>query len=168
MWTLFALGILTATIRTILRFRSKGRLFLDDAFLIFACLCLAAASIILQTRLGTLISVEQLVRQYDIGDLADMPDGEALRAMINCYHSVHTVHGSLVWITIFSVKFSFLCFFRQLVEKMPRLLRYWKFVIGFNIAAFLYCESYMKAQCPHQGLAARECSLKPSNTKHPH
>ncbi|MCJ1269361.1 hypothetical protein MMC22_009253 [Lobaria immixta] len=45
--TLFGLAILTATVRTVYRVQSHGRLLLDDYMLIFACVTLTVANGIL-------------------------------------------------------------------------------------------------------------------------
>ena len=45
------------------------------------------------------------------------------------------------WITIFSVKFPFLGFFRQLVDRLRPLELYWRGVVVATGVSFCYCVS---------------------------
>lgn len=58
------------------------------------------------------------------------------------------------WTAEFSVKLSLLLFFRRLVDRLPRLMLYVKFVMGSTtvVWAVLVCEPFIL--CPHFGLAA--------------
>lgn len=141
----------SAAVRTTVRIRSKGRLFLDDALLIFACLALVVASVILQTQLGTVYFAAELVSLYRSGVL---PEDVDINSVIASYHIVQYAHGTMGWLTVYAVKFTFLSFFRQLVDRIPRLECYWKCVVGLNIVAFLYCILYIAAECPHQTSAS--------------
>ena len=155
-WALFSFAVSAATIRTAVRIRSKGRLFLDDAFLIFACLTLVAATVILQIELGTIYLAEELTELYKSGKFPDHVD---INTIVARYHIAQYGHGTMGWLTIFAVKFSFLSFFRHLVTKIPRLESYWRFVLAFNFVAFLYCMLYLAAECPHNGSASRTFCL---------
>ena len=60
----------------------------------------------------------------------------------------------LAWTAEFSVKMSLLLFFKQLVNRLPRLTLYVKFVIAFAIVvwAVLICEPFMA--CAHLGVSS--------------
>ena len=153
MWTLFPIAIFAAGIRLCIRLRSKGRLFLDDGFLIFACLTLIGASAVLQSQLDAIYLAEEVAARYAFGHSPGIVDIDRL---VYRYHLAQNLHGTLGWLTVFSVKFSFLTFFRQLVDKIPRLQLYWKSVVAINLIAFLYCLLYIAGECQRSGAAARE------------
>ena len=157
MWTLLPVAILAAAVRLAIRVRSKGRLFVDDALLAFAGLTLIVATVILQIELGDIYLAEELVALYISGE--QMPQGLDLQSIIKRYHLVQYLHGTMSWLTVFSVKFSFLFFFRQLVDKVTVLERYWKWVFGLNVAACLYCLLYVAFECPYHGIAACKSHL---------
>lgn len=151
MWTFFSIALFAAAIRTALRVRAKGRIFLDDVFLVFACLSLVAATVILHVQLGTIYLAEDLTELYRSGNF---PDDVNVGEVVAEYHIAQYGHGTMGWLTVFAVKFSFLCFFRQLVRNIQRLENYWRCVLTFNIVAFLYCIMYIAAECPHHGYAS--------------
>ncbi|KAL6719722.1 hypothetical protein ACLMJK_001643 [Lecanora helva] len=143
---------MAAVMRLTIRVRSKGRLFIDDMLLTFACLTLILASVILQIELGTIYIAEELTALYKSG--RELPKDLDIPPVIARYHVAQDVHGTMCWLTVFSVKFSFLFFFRQLVNKIPNLEYYWKWVLGLNCVACLYCLLYVVAECQYQSFAA--------------
>ena len=58
------------------------------------------------------------------------------------------------WTAEFSVKMSLLFFFKQLVDRLPRLTLYVKFVMAFTIVvwAVLICEPFIA--CPNFGVSS--------------
>ena len=131
--------------RTILRIYFHRRLFLDDAFLLFACATLTAALSILYIAIGPLYLVEEL------GNGGPSPH-------IHMYQVLQLIHRALVWTAIFSVKFSFLSFFRQIVERVQSLMLHWKIVGMMNIVAYIVAcvifECFSLPACPHTDSAA--------------
>jgi len=67
---------------------------------------------------------------------------------------INDVFVVFAWTAEFSVKISLLLFFRRLVNRLPRLTLYVKFVMGFAtvVWAVLLCEPFLL--CPYFGLAA--------------
>ncbi|KAL8962257.1 MAG: hypothetical protein Q9193_001310 [Seirophora villosa] len=55
----------------------------------------------------------------------------------------------LTWVAMMAVKFSFLALFKRLIDRMPGLLRYWWFVVAFNLAVTGYGASVYVVACPH-------------------
>ena len=62
-----------------------------------------------------------------------------LGTLISKFRKAQFLRGSLAWITIFAVKFSFLSFFHPLTHHLPRLRLYWKVVAALNALACVYC-----------------------------
>ena len=156
MGILFGSAIVAAIVRTGIRIKLQSRLYLDDAFLGLACLALTAASTILFKELKSLYLAEDIVRDYVSGGIADLPADVNVAALIPRYQRTDFLHWTLSWIVIFSVKFAFLSFFHQLVDRLPRFLLYWKLVVVANVVALLYCICYAFIECPHSNTEARE------------
>lgn len=156
MGVLFSFAIVAAIVRTAIRIRMRRRLYLDDAFLGLACFALTASTIVLYNDLGTRYLVAELVQYYLAGDMADLPADVNVAATAQRYQRTQYVHGILSWIVIFSVKFTFLSFFHQLLDRLPRLLFYWKVVVVANAVALVYCICYGFLECPRSGLDVSE------------
>ena len=56
---------------------------------------------------------------------------------------------ALAWTAVYSIKFSFLCFFKLLISQLTIIRRYWNFVCGLCIvcAAFSVCNIFIAG--PH-------------------
>ena len=156
MGVLFNFAIVAAIARTAIRVRMRRRLALDDAFLGLACFALTAATIVLYEELGIVYLAEEIVQDYVSGDMAALPADVSVAATVPRYQRTDCLHGTLSWIVIFSVKFTFLSFFHQLLDRLPRLLFYWKVVVVANVVALVYCICYAFLECPYSGLEARE------------
>lgn len=65
------------------------------------------------------------------------------------FRKLATVSLISSWMAMMSVKFSFLALFRRLIDRMPRLIRYWWIVVIFNIAVTGYGASVYVIACPH-------------------
>ena len=128
------MAILTASARTALRIKLHGRLFTEDAFLIFACLALTTLFTTVLYYTSTTYLAEIIV--YDPSQ-----DATSLNrvAVISQYRKAQLLRGSLAWLTIFAVKSSFLSFFYPLTDRLPRLFLYWRVVVAVNVLAFVYC-----------------------------
>ncbi len=147
--TLFGTAISTAFIRLGIRLKIRRRLYLDDAFLGLACLFLLAASIILYRGFEILYlpkkDVDDFVTKHRAEIAADVePEGVML---VLGYQRDLQLIGPFCWLAIFFVKFSFLSFFHQLVDRLPRLLLYWRIIVLLNIAAFIYFMSWNLIEC---------------------
>lgn len=131
--------MVTASIRTAIRIRLHKRVFADDAFLLFACSTLTAL-------IATVFHDEPtiyLVQAVSSGQLqqgsAALPANGSSSALIPTYRKAQFLRGSLSWLTIFAVKFSFLAFFYPLTNRLPTLFFYWRVVVAVNILASVYC-----------------------------
>ncbi len=142
---LYGTAILAASMRTVFRIYSHRRLFLDDAFLLLACATLTAAI----STLYIVISPLHLVQE---------PGNGGSSSQIHLYQVLRLTHRALVWTAIFSVKFSFLYFFRQIVERIQSLMRHWKVVGMTNIVACAFCVCFSFTACPRTDSAAGKWS----------
>ena len=147
---LYGTAILAASMRTVLRIYFHRRLFLDDAFLLFACASLTAAISILYIAIGPLYLVQEL-------------GNGGSSSPTHLYQILPVTHRALVWAAIFSVKFSFMSFFRQLVERVQSLVRHWKVVGMTNIVACAFCVCFTFMACPHTDSATCKWSQSRGN-----
>jgi hypothetical protein len=67
---------------------------------------------------------------------------------------------TLTWTTIFAVKLSFLCFFRQMVDRFKNVMMYWKLVVGIAVISYCYCTAGVFIACPKFGLEALKSCCK--------
>ena len=140
--------------RTALRIHFQRRLFLDDAFLLLACATLTAAIPVLYGTIGPLYF---LLEHASGGPSATSPSqsaGTNLNAEVHRYKLLHITYEALVWTAIFAVKFSFLSFFRHIVDRIPSLMLHWKVVGVVNIVACAFCVCFSFITCPFTGYTA--------------
>ena len=126
----------------------------EDAFLIAACLCLVAGTIILHIGIKTMYYFQAL--QHNSATISNAED--SLRLAIE-FQWVTLSYVSLTWTTIFLVKFGFLCMFRHLVERLVHLIRYWRVAVAVTVTAFGSCLVFPFAACPHMRTSFRKSSL---------
>lgn len=151
MRSVFGLALVATIARLAMRLHQYRRLFLDDAFLLFACTCLCAETGLVHALLPASYMVEGLrVNSHTTAFGPQNLDN------LSWYLKIVYSFLALSWATIFAVKLSFLVFFRNLIRRLPRMNAYWRFVVATTLLvfAFNFCAGFIA--CPHLGLAARE------------
>lgn len=153
--TLFALALITATARTVIRFHSQRRLHSDDYILMFACATLIASQVLLYV-----IKIEAVY--YDAGrvfdpasrnilfssSLVDGSNAEVLRRHASTLQPILFPSLALSWTCIYAVKICFLLFFHQLITRLRRWILAWKVIFGITIVFWAYCASAVFIGCP--------------------
>ena len=130
--------MLAALTRLVLQLKFHHRLQLDDFFLIFACICLTASTVLCYANVGDLYWNEEL--NYNPSLLLFLMQQHVDVAVhINAYQSVYQSSTSLLWAAIFAVKFAYLAFFRRLVDRLRPLVIYWRIVVGLCAVSFPIC-----------------------------
>ena len=137
---LFGLAICFATLRTSIRLRKHRRLFFDDVMLLIACAALITAIVIAYVVVNQLYMSERMILDPRSAMAIAVKPGFAEDVM--WLSKLMWVFPTMIWTTLFGVKTCFLLFFRQMVERLPRLLLYWKIVMGITAVAFVVV-------CPH-------------------
>ncbi|KAL8942143.1 MAG: hypothetical protein Q9216_001828 [Gyalolechia sp. 2 TL-2023] len=143
---LFGLAIIAAAARTFIRLRPVPRLALDDSLLLFACVCLVAST----GLLFELIPNAYLFQKLNFGQLVSLPfpiaslPRETIRTI-----QILDAYTLLSWVVIYAAKFCFLTFFRALIDRVERMIIYWKVVVVITIllGALSMCETFIA--CPH-------------------
>lgn len=147
--TLFGLAILTATIRTVYRVQSNGKLMLEDFMLIVACVTLTASNGLLFSMISTIYWDEDL--EFNPESLALATAGSPTAFLARTLRYQHIVFSFLVltWTTIFAVKICFLLFFLQMVDRLKKLRFFCKIVFGITLLFYCFCASGTFTSCPH-------------------
>lgn len=133
------MAIIAATARSVLQLRTRRRLFADDIFLLLACACLTAATVIFN------VTSTNFFLGFD-GWLLMPPD--ILKKKMLWFRKMIYIYTFLSWAVIYIVKFSFLCFFKLLIERLRGMLIYWKIVVGVTVVSFGFCVSEQVISCP--------------------
>lgn len=144
--TLFGLSLITATIRMVIRFQSQRRLLFDDFMLMFACLTLSAAQIILYTTTDNWYWAEAFILDPKPQTLAAIEDHGA---RILTPQQLAFSFLTLTWTSIFAVKICYLLFFHQMIIRLERLVLAWKLVFGFTVICWAFCACEIFISCPH-------------------
>lgn len=124
---------------------------IEDGLLFLACVCLTGETILLYIAIPNIYFVQGLSK----GNKSEVSLTEIVEK-INWFQKADSAFLVITWITIFLVKFSYLCFFRRLINRLGQIIRYWKVVIIFNIIAFIFCIIDSFVNCPKKGLSASE------------
>ena len=148
---MFGLAIIAAQVRTTIRFRQNRRLLLDDIFVIFACMCLVSAAVIFFKSVPTIYLVEAFLIDPPSVVVPSNFSQQALWDQKSSYSIEALLYGAA-----FSIKASFLCFFRGLTDRIYWLTIYWRVVVGITMASFAFCIIAEFTACPHFGPTAGE------------
>lgn len=129
------LGALT---RLGIQLKTYRRLQVDDFFLVVACTSLTASTILSYIKVRDLYWGQAL--NYDSAlSLLHMEEYTEIAAHIKAYQMLYSSYASLLWTTIFAVKFAYLTFFRRLVDRLRPLIIYWRFIVGLSAVSFPFC-----------------------------
>ena len=148
----FGIAILAAIARTVIRLHLNQRLELDDAFLSLACVCFIATTILLYKMLPDIYLFETL--ETEPGSVAALiPPVEILQKVV-WFENCDSAYLFVTWTAIFLVKASFLAFFRRLINRVGKMVTYWKVVVAITIVVFGFCACIGFIGCPKSGLDA--------------
>ena len=147
--TLFSIAIIAAIARTVIRFRVQRRLLLDDFLLGLACVCLIAANILLYEVVPLVYLGDEAIFDY-----ASVKLSPGVLRQASTYQKMLYSNMTLTWAVIYSVKCCFLCLFRQLIDRLKNMIRYWRFVVGITAISFGFCICNEFISCPHFGLSS--------------
>ena len=82
---------------------------------------------------------------------AELPLDQLL-AKVERFTKMDQAYLFLSWTTIYTVKMSFLFFFRRLADRIHNVVHYWRVVVVFTVLAGIFnaCEIFMA--CPKTGI----------------
>ncbi|MCJ1379451.1 hypothetical protein MMC17_002552 [Xylographa soralifera] len=147
----FALGIMAIVTRTAIRLRFERRLFVDDAFLLLACVCLSAALGLLIVFLPQLFLDEG--QSLDPASATTPPTYEQALWFVQ----LTDAYEVLMWTVIYSVKFSFLYFFQLLTQRTTLMRQYRKIVMGLCVVTYIFSLCGVFIPCPQFNFGEQKC-----------
>lgn len=150
---LFVLSVIFAIGRIAIRLRYQKSLAIDDAFLIFAVVCLIVALGLLFACLSSTYLLEALITgDPNVIIPADIID------QVQWFRKLSTAFLVLTFTTIFAVKFSFLFLFKSLIRNVRNMNIYWWIVVVTTAAvwAFGVVENFLP--CPTFGPRSLTCA----------
>ncbi|MCJ1383275.1 hypothetical protein MMC17_006388 [Xylographa soralifera] len=145
--------LLAAVARITAQISNRRRLYLSDAFLIFACVCLCAATGVLYSLFDDLY-LDQAIEVDSAGVILPSDFLDKAVYSLKLLFTLQTV----LWAVVFSVKFSFLSFFRPLVNRLAKQKIWWMIVVVFTALSFAFCAAGGFIICPHFDLTTIECA----------
>ena len=149
-----------AIARIFARIRKEHRLYFDDAFFFLATISLVAGTILI------FIDIPFIYMQEDVEAGLREPPADLMTRLIES-EKIQDAATVLLALTIFSVKFSFLFFFRHLLRLQKKMMYYWWLIccivvpsgIVFMFSDFIACDYFDEriiVECTTAGALARE------------
>jgi len=141
-WFIFGLVVLAVIAKFAIQYHHRKKPGLDDFFLVVAFSTLLASIGIIQAQCFDAMYIIYAVTH---GMMLPPPDIIQIG-----YHSHIWITAGLMagWTTICAVKFSFLFFFKRLIDRIRPLYIYWWVVFVFNLGVFGYGITIYYIGCP--------------------
>jgi heme/copper-type cytochrome/quinol oxidase subunit 2 len=137
--------VLSVAARFYVRLGVQKQITIDDGFLIVALCCLISAMSIMYS---VTIDRMYLAEAVAVGlPGVDLPPDFLQQAFD--FQKWVTITLTLLWCAVMAVKFSFLFFFRKLIDRIRPLIIYWWVVTVFNVAVLGYGSTVYYLACPH-------------------
>jgi hypothetical protein len=126
--------------RTWLRFRKFRRLFVDDGFVFFAWILVLVSSILWQIYADDMYLNSAITRgvQMPPADFVQRSEGflKASAAVVFLFYT-----------TLWSIKLSFLFFFRRLYVNVGSWMRFWWLIFAVTVATWAVCVGNIEYKC---------------------
>ena len=132
--------------RFLIRFRVQRQLpNIDDLFLTLAtALLLVSAGFLHEEVIDRMYLIVSLQRQAK----EEVIPGPERMQLSSQFHKWITICSMTTWCTTVVVKFSFLIFFKRLIDFILRWWLYWIFVTLYNVGALGYGVAIYYTSCP--------------------
>lgn len=147
---LYGFSIIAAALHIALKLRNNRSLQAEDFFLFLACACLTISTALIYRLLSSGILIGESFADPDIYLIESLP------VLISSYQREAYAFLGLTWGSIFSFKFSILFFFRQLINRLDKIIAFWKITMVITIISFLCCIISFLVVCPPFGISARK------------
>ena len=146
------LAIVGAVARTAIRFGKGQQHILDESLLLFACLCLVAATVVLWSAASPLyeLVMAEAATNANFGSGYEVPV-DSIDELVSKLQKYSYSYGALIWSVVFAVKLCYLHFLRYLIDRQRSLVSFWKVAMFMNLiaAVFNICASF--ESCPEFG-----------------
>lgn len=141
---LLALCLLSSIARFYIRICVHHEFGIDDVSLVFGLCCMICAIVLILIVIDSMYMTESLF--FGVGDISYPPD---LMERSFYYRKISAISLILAWLSIGSVKISFLALFKRLIDRITPLTLYWWCVLIFNLAILAYGVSVYILACPY-------------------
>ncbi|KAL8637927.1 MAG: hypothetical protein Q9228_004859 [Teloschistes exilis] len=149
----YGFAMIAAIARLMLQFKAHRRFFLDDWLLIFATVCLTTSTVIGYVKVGTLYWSQELnYNEFRVIEL--ISQHVDLAAHINAFQRLYFTYPTVLWLSIFAIKFAYLAFLRRLVDRIKPLIGHWRIVVCITSVSFPVCIISVYVSCDKWGLDA--------------
>lgn len=143
---LFVLSVVFTTGRIVIRLRYHKSLAADDAFLIFAVVCLCVAMGLIFAFVSSMYLDEALV----MNDL-NAPIPANVNDQLEWFSKLSSTFLLLTFNTIIAVKLSFLFLFKTLIRNVRKIHIYWWTVVLTTAAVWAFGVISFFVSCPRFG-----------------
>lgn len=148
------ISVVLILVQLFIRIHTRRKLYLDDYVLLFGLACLGAASYLGFTH-SRAIFVHQAtrIRPKIVATIGELMEQQNSLKILDSFLA-------LIWTTTFSVKLSFLIFFKQLIDRVSRrILIYLWTVVVFTVVSWMFIVSEPFILCHYFGFEAGESLL---------
>lgn len=133
------------------KLRNYRRLQTEDIFLLLACGFLTISTALIYRLSSSEFLIAESFGYPEISLIKSQP---ALAKSVSLYQRENYTFLGIIWGTIFSVKFSFLFFFKHFINRLDRIVTFWKIVMVITIVSFVCCIISFLTVCAHFGTSA--------------
>ena len=139
-WGALVIAILCGSLRFLARIRTFKKLLVDDYFVLLALVCVFANAIICQIYARRMYYVEAVIGGFEMpgNDFAQLTESY-LRSDV----AVIILFYSALW----SIKMSFLLFFKRLGTNVRGQKLIWWSVLGITLATYFACIGTIQYRC---------------------
>jgi hypothetical protein len=157
-WSLFGIAAIFFFLRIGVRLKYSKSLFYDDGFAGFALVCLLAHAIVVTTMAPDMyitLKIEKMTGNKKRQSPPDMAQMAPIFAKITRYLKLQFAETFLFWSCLWSVKASFLAFFKRLTNNLKAHVIAWWIIVGITALAFagsvisypVSCNSFEPSKC---------------------
>ncbi|KAG9241619.1 hypothetical protein BJ878DRAFT_395507, partial [Calycina marina] len=160
---LLAVTVVVTLGRFYIRFYVQRKLEADDVFLVLGFCCLLGGFGALFVFINPMYMLTGL--QFGGPEILDSLPPDWLE-IAYAYHQNSDITLTLTWVAIVCVKFSFLFFFRKLVDRSSSYILYWRLALAVNILVAIYGFMVYFIACPHlTGISSLSCGQGPGTVR---
>jgi hypothetical protein len=149
----FGLSIISVIARATIRFHTHPKPTLDDCLIFFGCGCLIIATGLTYRNFDNMYATQAI---WENPQFMYTTGHKEMVTALNEFNTFNKISLSLFWTATFSVKLSFLAFFRQLIESMENIHRYYRFVVVFTVVSWMFVVAEPHILCPYVGTKSSE------------
>ncbi|KAL9124081.1 MAG: hypothetical protein Q9217_006554 [Psora testacea] len=149
--------MIIAFVRLVLQIKTHRRLYIDDYFLIFACVCLTVSTVLGYAKVGDLYWSQQ-VNYNPTHVYYLLMEHVDIASHITAYQRLYFSYPAFLWAAIFSIKFGYLAFLRRLLQRIKPLIICWRIVVAVTIVSLPVCIASIYLGCMKFGLDAASCA----------